>query len=264
MVARVTLPRLAAGAMACLLAGAFTGAAGVPTVDEMAALLKAGVGEGVVLKQVRASGARLDLTARDLLALKAAGASDSLLEALMEDPGSEEPFRIFSSVNERGETVLHVTNLDERGRRIGGEVPDPSPFNVVAPSRQAEASEPRRDDYDDDSGGGYEAAQPPVVVNVYPPEPAAPSYGPAYSGGLYPGYLAGYPARHVHGRGCGHFANRLAWWLSPPGSYTHFLTHHHGAAPPASVLSPGRPALIDTRPFRAGTAAARNRARFRH
>ena len=53
------------------------------TVDDTLALLKAGVSEKVILRQVAATGAHLALSVPQILKLKAAGASDALLAALM-------------------------------------------------------------------------------------------------------------------------------------------------------------------------------------
>lgn len=53
------------------------------TVDEVVGLLGAGVGESVIRDQMEAEQAHLDLTARDILALKQAGASDELIRALI-------------------------------------------------------------------------------------------------------------------------------------------------------------------------------------
>ena len=98
------------------------------SVDEVIALLKAGVGEKVVLAQVRATGARPALTVADILKLKTAGASDDLLAALVDPapagsiPQAAHQFRVYREVNALGEEVLHITNLAEAGRRIGGEV----------------------------------------------------------------------------------------------------------------------------------------------
>ncbi len=52
-------------------------------VDDVIGMLRAGIGEDVVLKALDASGSTLDLTSDDLVDLKDAGASDSFLDELL-------------------------------------------------------------------------------------------------------------------------------------------------------------------------------------
>jgi hypothetical protein len=207
------------------------------SVDDVIALLKAGVGEKVVLAQVRATGARPALTVAEILKLKAAGASDDLLAALVDPvsadstPQATRSFRVFREVNAMGEEVLHITNLDEAGRRIGGEVEHRDPANVTrtgARQRDESLAEDR---------------PAPVIVNIYPPESPAPqdSYQGPYQN-FYPGFRAGYGGR--------------GYWPRAGGNHQ-----------PRPDFEPGlfsRPAVIDTRPYRQKTAAERNRARFRN
>ncbi|HET9480347.1 MAG TPA: hypothetical protein VFP98_01195, partial [Candidatus Polarisedimenticolia bacterium] len=256
-------------------------------------LLEARIGETIILKQIRATGTRLALNVDALIRLKAAGASDELLEALLDGwdrPGpdgsaqaSTEPeaggsavtsrpgsapiqaaasssFRVLSQVNDAGERVLLVTNLDASGRRIGGELEPRSGRNVVhervdtAPSASIDS--------------GEHARQAPVIVNIHPPPAEGePMDGagydepePAYPGGLYPAYagfgLYGFvPAHHRHGPSCVHRGGRYGSFApDPPGSWSHFLRYHH----------PGAGAgILDTAPYRKGTAASRNRRYFR-
>ncbi|HET6373624.1 MAG TPA: hypothetical protein VFG76_09975 [Candidatus Polarisedimenticolia bacterium] len=263
------------------------------TVDEIIALLKGGVGEKVILMKLASAQAPPILTVDALLALKSAGASDALLETLLQPPASpasvdapdgkmvpttrvEEPsFRIYQELNAAGETVLHITNLDASGRRLGGESPTATQANVIQepPASRARAEE-RFDEYEDEAGdspgaGGREA---PVIVNVYNEQPqgdpyaGGPSYPPyqpaLYPSGLYPGYpgiLGGYSRGHRHGAGCGHLQRGLTGYASPPGSYTHFLLYHQ-----QDEFHTG-PHLrsFDVTPYTYGNAASRNRATFR-
>ncbi len=225
------------------------------TVDDVVALLKAGVGEPLILAQAEASGSRMTLSVDEILRLKSAGATDTLIASLMQGPEAtpEEAspgFRIYTEITGTGEKVIHITNLDASGRRIGGEVPDPAPRNVISSASSPGTS------YDNDPGGPSPASSPTnVYVEVYPPEPEAPEAPPMALGGyggLYPGYLPGYiPGYSVVGRHRGPGRSRLvgpSWSAySPPGSWSHFERYHHRM----------------TAPYRAGSAAARNRATFR-
>jgi hypothetical protein len=236
---------LALSAALMLPAAAATAAPRTPlSVQQIVTLLKAGIGQTVILRQVEATGTRLALGVPELLELKAAGAGDALLEALvfpispMEvPPDGPSPatgtmpsgIRVYREVNNRGEEVLHLTNLDALGRRIGGEIEveertPPTPPDQAAPAPQA-----------------------PVIVNIYPP--AAPAEPPELIAGddwppeltqprgLYPGLLPGWP-RNVR----------------PHGPARAFGAHEE-------IF--GRPPIINTAPYRSGNAAQRNRTSFR-
>ena len=257
------------------------------TVDDIVALLKAEVGEKVILRQVAAAPTRLTLTVEALLRLKAAGAGDDLLEALQgfdrpseEDHGAgpspsgraadgraESSIRVYTRLNEQGRPVVHLTNLDESGRRIGGEVEHPAQVNLVQPSQNtpARAPEPVYEPEPFDSGYRDEESRGSVVVNVYSPESGgygAESPGGFYPGGFFPGYAVGYsPAYHRHSSRCGHYDG--GYVISPPGSYSHFLQYHHGPATNPEPHLLGRPRVITVAPYTHGTAAQRNRVQIR-
>lgn len=209
------------------------------SVRQILALLKAGVGETVILRQIEATRSRPVLDVDALLQLKNAGASDAFLEALMPGPSEPAPtegtvsrgLRIFRQINEQGETVLHVTNLDESGRRIGGEVEHRPPPGLAAEPHFLSASRPAEE---------FEPAQAPVIINIYPA---------GQSAGLIPGDNGVPPSPYRFGR----YPGLLLWprLLRPP----------RPAA--AQEMFFGRPRAIDTAPFRSATAAQRNRAHFK-
>ena len=221
------------------------------TVADVVALLKAGVGEQVILGQVHATGTALALDVPDILLLKAAGAGDNLLAALIAGttggipagtpggtpcPGSgQSQLRVYRVRGENGEEVLHVTNLDESGRRIGGELPAAERPAPPEPSFSRER----------DPGG-------PVIVNVYP-QPQSElvpqstggyvAGGGRYLGGLYPGYLGGPGAGFC--RTCPRVpSDRRAGMQNIDGGLF------------------SRPSAINTLPYRTHTAAERNQQRF--
>lgn len=248
-------------AVALVLTLSFSpGPAGEVSFDDLLALLKAGVGESVILRQVAASGTIFDIGVQEILALKEAGAPDSLIEALM--PASEEarqeeappaepvvnaeaPFRIFKEMTEDGQEVLHITNLDPSGRPMGARVSrsEPTPPNRYRSreGREEYAGEPGVQTYEVPAqGGGIENR---VVVTLLPPAPppapeiqvvpvatepyASPymhrdPYASLYPRGILPGYL-NTGCRYACGRRHPHRAH-----LSPPGSYTHYVRHHDG------------------------------------
>jgi len=124
------------------------------STDEIRRLLRAGVGEQVILRQVNDVGTSAPLTTADLLALRSAGAGDALLEALLAQHPPDAA-RVYTEVGAGGQTVMHMTNLDERGRRLGGEVAKPAQVNVVQP--------PARSRRDAGAAAARQAA-PPVDV----------------------------------------------------------------------------------------------------
>lgn len=262
-------------AAALLLATSLAGAAAPGmTVDDIVALLRAGVGERVILRQIETTGTEITLTVEMILKLKKAGATDDLLAALVDSPSaapmaidaadaapSSRPFRVYREKNEKGEEVLHITNLDESGRRMGGEAVDqPQPNVVQGPATASGDRAVEGERYDN---------QPPVIVNIYPPEPQGPAIdggyvddGPSYSIGSYGGYLAGYlPGYSRH---CPYARSSLGGHMSAAGSYSRNLRYRH-AEPRGSDLGLfSQPRSFSTAPYRANTAAQRNRMRFGH
>lgn len=244
------------------------------TIDQVIALLEARVGEKIILRQIETTGTRLTMTVDTLLSLKAAGASDALLEALQEEttPATaatavkpapkavpavesiegEHPFRVFLMEDEGGGRVVHITNLDENGKRIGGELPDDERTTRNVLAHGTHASPPPADRHSAPSGdaegysGGFGEGgngQQPVIVNVYNQAPASPSDGTALIGGsepiggdafintgIYPGYFNygyGYsPTVYPHGAVVGPRYGYGGVIYSPPGSYSHYVRYH--------------------------------------
>ncbi len=122
---------LAIGLVVILALGPPALASGV-TVADIERLLSGGVGESVVLRHVERWGLEHDLDVTDLLRLVEAGASEGLLEGLL-DGVSSSSGQITRVEMLPGEGSLLLTNLDEQGRRIGGEVSNSVPFNQVSP-----------------------------------------------------------------------------------------------------------------------------------
>ncbi len=258
-----------------LLAATLPAAAAALTLDDVVSLVRAGVGERIILKQVQSTGTRLVLTVEGILALKAAGASDALIESLMgekdqaeapraqADPApAAEPgasFRIYKSVSGEGGEVLHITNLDEHGRRIGGELTESERRTMVSRAAEYRAAEPVSEpSYSDGSG------REPVVVNIFNPEreyqpseiPDQGSYGSGYAHGIYPGLLATGYYGGFGGHGGGHFAgcgHRVKGF--------HSSTFHQGFGI-VTPLNSTIPQVINVKPFTRGTAHQRNNRAF--
>lgn len=221
-------------------------AADTVTLDDVVALLKAGVGESIILKEIGAGGPAFPVGVREVLKLKEAGASDHLIETLLtasrpagdaaalsgvQEAVRPAAYRIYKEKSADGQEFLHVTNLDPSGRRMGGEVAETQdvPNRYDSSGRESGAAPPAdRVPQREYQVIGEAAPPPPVIVNVYPPGPSVASgfgevygspymyrdpYAYRYPGGILPGY-------HPYGR----FRPPPVW--APPGSWTHFRMFH--------------------------------------
>lgn len=215
------------------------------SLDDVVSLLNAKVGTSIILRQVSSSGITFTMGVHEILAMKNAGADDALIEALigrssqMRDAASSESadsssFRIYKETSEDGEEVLHITNLDEQGRRIGGEAQQPADYpNRYDTSAQAAARAERQQEY-----SVIGEKQPPVVVNVYPPgnegyEGVEAAYVSPYQYSDQYAYL--YPRGRLPGLYYGSYGCGLRRGAPLPGSYTHFMMYHtHYGGPPSS------------------------------
>ncbi len=229
-------------------------------LDQILALVGAGVGDAIILRQAAPAGIAFTLGVDEVLALKRAGASDSLIGSLMDMtapaavPGSaaaahptgagslpsgagspvEPSFRIYPEVDVEGQTVIHITNLDASGRRMGPpaaeeEAPPSNAYESRRDSEAAEGWEPW--EVDPGYGGGRsQGAPPPVIVNVFNPvaEAAALSelepdsrYVSSYDRRYMGGYLPYQPCSHA-----GHGGRHSYGVPSPPGSWSHYMLYH--------------------------------------
>ncbi|MBI3447588.1 MAG: sulfur globule family protein [Acidobacteria bacterium] len=240
------MPRRIPPALFILMAGfvslpSFAAASRV-TLDDVVALLKAHVADSLILREIGSDGPAFELGVPAILKLKEAGASDALLDRLTADraPAAPAPvpapaaspdadraagYRIFREKGADGNEVLHVTNIDPQGHRMGGE----STESPETPNRyEAPAPQPPRSDQEYVVIGETQPAQP-VVVNVYPQD--------AYGEGPYPaGYGSPYmyrdPYAYAYPRGIlpgyrPYFGGyRPPGTFAPPGSVTHFQRYH--------------------------------------
>src|SRR5688500_12781579 len=91
------------------------------SVREIARMLRSGVREDVILMHVNTVGVSSQASTQDLKSLRSAGASDRLLDAILH-PQETSPARVILRTDPDGQQVVHMTNLDDSGRRLGGEV----------------------------------------------------------------------------------------------------------------------------------------------
>lgn len=223
-------------------------------------MVEAGVGDPIILKQVAASGPGFTVGIDEVLALKRAGASDDLIESLMSlagvepsegddrpaadllppalDGQEEESFRIFRERDEGGREVIHITNLDATGHRIGGPVAEelPAARNAYV-SRDVEHSSGGSGGYSGEDDEGWRDGlsrsgepAPPVIIQIFQPDAeqvAITRNDAGYGRAPYArGYLPGYPSSR-----CGSRCYQPFGVPSPPGSWSHYKRYHAGDSP---------------------------------
>ncbi len=173
-------------------------------VQDLILLVQGGVADGVIVQHLQRWGLGAELSAGDLVALRAAGATQDLLARLAGTiaQGSGES----RALPLPGGGGVLLTNLDADGRRIGGEAPESAATNQIQPAALGAARCP------DDVGRGREAEPAHAHRSHAPPaeewgrrEPAAEA-------------LAEEP--------WGERAGRRGQRLGTPGGYTRYKLHY--------------------------------------
>ncbi len=140
------------------------------------------------------------LTSTDIVYLKEQGVSEKVISYLINQDHSSagktieksDAYRVYYKTDKKGKRVKVVTNLDEKGNRIGGELPPEAnqpeqtgytpayepPREIYVTVRQEPPPSPPEEDY-------QEPEEPAGGIPVYD------SYYPAY----YPGYRDRFPRR---------------------------------------------------------------------
>jgi len=164
----------------------FVSLASAITVEQIGKLAKLHTSDEIILQAIQKNKLDHPLNSKDIVYLKEQGVSDRVLSALMEKKDEkdqkEDAWRVYHTTDKNGKRVTVVTNLDEKGHRMGGEVP---PEEYVPEPAQKESSlfpkeihvtientpseQPVRDDYDQE-------------------EPLTPTGMPAYNYGYSPYY----------------------------------------------------------------------------
>jgi hypothetical protein len=170
------------------------------TRDELLDMLGAKIGTGVIARQLESEGLAFRPAPADLVALKKAGASDRLLEAVLdaamrpvaaapasgnrlEPDGSGTGTRIFASTDATGRPVLVLTNLDESGARL-----DPAGAEEPLSMIVREAPRPALEEEADPAPAKYDESTEPdpdtrtliQVIQNAAPAPADPPPAPAH------------------------------------------------------------------------------------
>ena len=146
------------------------------SLGDVTRLLREGVGGSIVIRQIRRYGVDFEPTVEAILRLRRAGATDDVLDAVLDAAEGRQPargaagrgsaaadrstdgpsvasaaskkkpdrvlaagdireedihFRMYEMSDTRGRSQLVLTNLDDEGRRLGGEAPNHQEANVV-------------------------------------------------------------------------------------------------------------------------------------
>ena len=199
------------------------------STTEIIQLAKLNTSEELLIDLIQRSGLDRPVNTQEIIQLKQAGVTERVIQYLLKLSAPEteqlpkqsgqsvhvsENMRVYQTRDENGKIITVATNLDENGKRMGGEVP-PEPETVQPDSRYPEYApqEPREvyvtvrheDSREEDYG-------PPP--DDYSPYGYSPYYGgvPYYSSGYYPGVgLPNCPPKTHFGNS--YFPNGVNWQI---------------------------------------------------
>jgi len=188
------------------------------SLDDIVKLSKLKTSDEVILQMIQKEGLSKPVNFNDVLFLKQQGVSDRVIQYLVKLSDStpqkvpaeqgksvyiNENLRAYETTTKSGKRIRVVTNLDEKGKRMGGELPpDPEPQeqNIVRYERPPQeirvvVEDSRRDD-------DYNQPDYPEYVDDPYITPGYPLYSPYYP---IPSYYPDFPKGHHKNRG--HFRN---------------------------------------------------------
>ena len=170
------------------------------SIDQIVKLSKLKAGDDLILQLIQKEKLDKPITTKDVLYLKQQGVSDRVIAYLMklsDTKGQKMPpqegqsiwisenLRAYYTTTKDGKKVKVITNLDENGKRLGGELPpeaerkevenayqrsEPKEINVYV--RQEEPQQREPEEY---------VEQPPQRSGIPPYNTYYPSYYPYYS-----------------------------------------------------------------------------------
>ncbi len=239
--------------LAVLLLLFFTVSAYALTVEEIARLSKLKTSDDLLIQIIQKDKPGKPLSSRDILFLKEQGVSDRVISYLIQTSGARqkgdyisENLRVVYSTDKKGNQHRVVTNMDEKGNRLG---PELSPEAKQQPVQYQAAETPReiyvilKDESEHrnvDSEDEY--SEPPPNQNGIP---------------LYDSYYPGYPPYYVPNYFPHHYR---------PGSGNQNMNQpnwHFQARPPQTRTSASRPSpsrsSTSSRSSSAGTRSFRRR-----
>jgi hypothetical protein len=183
------------------------------SLDDIVNLSKSKASDEVILRLIEKEGIARPVTSKDVIFLKQQGVSDRVVQYLVklssiEQPvGTEKNLRSYYTTNKTGKRIRVVTNLDESGKRMGGEIPpDPSPVVPETAAYRPEPPQEIRIVVENDSRREDPYIEEYVDDRYAMPDSFYSPYTPYYP------YYPGYPLYPNHGgrhhRGGDHFFDR--------------------------------------------------------
>ena len=178
------------------------------SVEQIAKLAELQTKDELILQMVQREGLDHPLTTDDVIMLREKGVSESVIDYLLklssttnavsqkqegESVWIDKNLRAYHSRDKKGKPILVVTNLDEKGKRMGPP-PPPTPEVLYVPEEQPKPVQEVHVTV------RHEQPEPPYDEEYFE-EPPSPYYDSYYPGGYYPGgyypYDPGlYPASH--------------------------------------------------------------------
>lgn len=176
------------------------------STQEIVQLSKLKTGDELLIDLIQKSPLDKSITTQDALQMKDAGVSDRVISYLLQGSHPEkiklpeqegesvwisENIRVYRTRDKNGKVIEVVTNLDEQGKRVGGEIPaESNPPDERYPEYVPEAPREiyvtvRHEDYGEMEYGERDYESTEAYDSGY-------RGIPLYSGGYYPGYYPGY------------------------------------------------------------------------
>jgi hypothetical protein len=188
------------------------------SLDDIVKLSKLKTSDEVILQMIQKEGLSKPVSAKDIIFLKQQGVSDRVVQYLVKLSDSEaqklppqqgksvyidENMRAYYTTSKSGKKIRVVTNLDEKGKRMGGELPpDPEPQEQQIVRYERPPQEIRVVVEDSRRDERYDEPDYPEYVDDPYITPGYPLYTPYYP---IPSYYPHFPKGHHKNRG--HFRN---------------------------------------------------------
>jgi len=160
--------------------------------DEIVKLSQLKTSDEVILQLIQKEGLRSQVTSKDVVYLKEHGVSDRVIQYMLQISKADAQqlaanMRSYYTTGKDGKKVRVITNLDEKGKRMGGEIP-PEPEPSVQSAQRKEPQEVRVVVENPSHTSEYDArpeySEPEYVDDRYLP--------PSYFQQGYPSYYSPY------------------------------------------------------------------------
>jgi hypothetical protein len=203
------------------------------SLDDIVKLSKLKTSDEVILQMIQREGLSKPVNFKDVLFLKQQGVSDRVIQYLVKLSDStpqkvpaqqgksvyiNENLRAYETTTKSGKRIQVVTNLDEKGKRMGGELPpDPEPQEQKVVRYERPPQEIRVVVEDSRRDNGYDESDYPEYVDDPYITPGYPLYSPYYP---IPSYYPHFRKGHHKNRGPfrnDRFFQNDRFFPNPPG-----------------------------------------------